>query len=265
MSAWPASPPFVILIQDLSYAEFLEQASLIADRLVFPFWFRRIPVCFFSWLSREAYETQPIKGEDLHRDVSRVIRALLAEQVLTLLERSNYQLASPDLLVPGTQKTLFTPIEEKMRTALEAHNLPYQPQVRLGRQVVDFLVEVQNSRVIVECESKAYHEPSKDPEPEQGPVAGGISALQVFRLGDRSRRGQMHPDDPGSGPLPDPARVWDGRRPGPQPAGGGRGGQWTDPGAGSGGFRQDQDPGEPDPEPAQPGDRPRTNPGAGVQ
>src|SRR5687768_11024394 len=39
MSAWPASPPFVILIQDLSYADFLDQASLIADRLVFPFWF----------------------------------------------------------------------------------------------------------------------------------------------------------------------------------------------------------------------------------
>src|SRR5215208_5472067 len=34
-SSIPASPPFVILIQDLSYAEFLEQASLIADRLVF--------------------------------------------------------------------------------------------------------------------------------------------------------------------------------------------------------------------------------------
>ena len=175
ISAWPASPPFVILIQDLSYAEFLDQASLIADRLVFPFWFRRIPICFFSQLSREAYETQPIKGEDLHRDVSRAIRALLAEQVLTLLERSNYQLASPHLLVPGAQKTLFTPIEEKMRTALEAHNLPYQPQVRLGRQVVDFLVPVgvQNSRVIVECESKAYHEPSKDPEPERGQSLAG--------------------------------------------------------------------------------------------
>jgi DNA helicase-2/ATP-dependent DNA helicase PcrA len=114
-----------------------------------------------------------VKGEDLHRDFSRVIRALLAEQVLTLLERSNYQLASPDLLVPGAQKTLFTPIEEKIRTALEAHQLSYQPQVRLGRQTVDFLVEMQNGRVIVECESKAYHEPSKDPEQERSLVLAG--------------------------------------------------------------------------------------------
>src|SRR5687767_13911524 len=138
----PASPPFVILLQDLSYADFLDGASLIADRLVFPLWFRRIPICFFSRLGREVYETPPVKGEDLHRDVSRAIRALLAEQVFTLLERSNYQLASPDLLASGAgapvREILFTPIEEKMRTALEAHGLSYQPQVRLGRQVVDF-------------------------------------------------------------------------------------------------------------------------------
>src|SRR5688572_27302045 len=150
-----ASYPFVILIQDLSYAEFLDQASLIADRLVFPLWFRRIPICLFSELGREAYQSQPIKGDDLHRDFARVIRALLAEQTLTLLERSNYQLVSPDLLVPGgpVPAILFTPIEEKLRTALEAHGLSYQSQVRLGRQFVDFLVEVQNSRVVVECES----------------------------------------------------------------------------------------------------------------
>src|SRR5215208_261228 len=111
----PASP-FVILIQDLSYAEFLERAAVIADRIVFPLWFRRIPICFFSWLGREAYESQPMRGEDLHTDFVRVVRALLSEQALTLLERSNYQITSPELLEPGLQKTLLTPIEEKVRT-----------------------------------------------------------------------------------------------------------------------------------------------------
>ncbi|HEX5942048.1 MAG TPA: UvrD-helicase domain-containing protein, partial [Anaerolineales bacterium] len=182
LATWPAwsaspassaSPPFVILIQDLSYAEFLEMASLLADRLVFPLWFQRIPVCFFSSLRREAYESQPVKGEDLHRDVSRTIRALLAEQTLTLLERSNYQFTSPELLDAGGQTTLFTPIEEKMRMALEAHKLSYQPQVRLGRQMVDFLVEVQNSKVVVECESKAHHEPSKEAEREKSRSLAG--------------------------------------------------------------------------------------------
>ena len=159
-----ASPPFVILIQDLTSVDFLEMASVIADRVVFPLWFRRIPICFFSPLGREVYVSPTLQGEDLHRDFPRVIRALLAEQVLTLLERSNYQIASPELLLPDEQKTLFTPIEEKIRAALEAHNLAYQPQVRLGRQMVNFLVEVQNKKVVVECESKAYHEPLKDAE-----------------------------------------------------------------------------------------------------
>jgi DNA helicase II / ATP-dependent DNA helicase PcrA len=160
------SPPFVILIQDLSYAEFGDQASLLADRLVFPLWFRRIPVCFFTHLDREAYASQPIIADDLHTDFSRVIRALLAEQVVTLLERSNFQLASPALLDPDGPVTaiLFTPIEEKLRAALEANGLACQSGVRLGRQVVDFLVEAPGGKVVVECESNGYHETLKEGE-----------------------------------------------------------------------------------------------------
>src|SRR5689334_17681096 len=86
--------PFVILVQDLPYPEFMERAAVIADRIVFPLWFRRIPICFFSWLSKATYQAQPIQGEDLHRDFPGVMRGLLREQVLTLLERSNYQIAA---------------------------------------------------------------------------------------------------------------------------------------------------------------------------
>lgn len=149
----PGPAPFVVVIQDVSYAEFVEKADLIADRLVFPLWFRRTPICFFSWLEQEAYEAGP-KGEEIHKDVARVIRELLAEQALTLLERSNYQVASPALLEPEAPKIQFTLPEEKLREALEAAGLSFQPQVRLGRQVVDFLVEVQNKKVVVECESR---------------------------------------------------------------------------------------------------------------
>ncbi|HJS18818.1 MAG TPA: UvrD-helicase domain-containing protein [Anaerolineales bacterium] len=166
-STTSASQNFVVLIQDLSYPEFLERASMIADRLVFPLWFRRIPICFFSNLSRETYEAQSIKGNDLHRDFARVIRALLAEQVLTLLDRSNYQFASPASLDLAPQQKIFTPIEEKLRTALEAHNLPCEPQVRIGRRTVDFLVNVQDKKVIVECESRAYPESVKGAQREK--------------------------------------------------------------------------------------------------
>src|SRR5215212_11955891 len=125
LGAGLASSPFLILIQDLAYAEFRDMAAPIADRLVFPAWFQRLPICFFSGLGREVYESQPIQGDDLHRDFPRVINALLAEQALTLLERSNIQIASPESLRDGRDGPglLFTPIEETMRTALEENGL----------------------------------------------------------------------------------------------------------------------------------------------
>ncbi len=178
----PTSPGFVILVQDLPYVEFLERAAVIADRIVFPLWFRRTPICFFSWSGAETYETPPIQGDDLHRDAARAIRALLAEQIATLLRRSNTQLASPELLEPGRQTNLFTPLEETMRTALETHSLSYQPQVRLGRQVVDFLVSMQDKKVVVECESKAYHEPSRDPQKESSLAGYPVCRFSVSQI-----------------------------------------------------------------------------------
>jgi DNA helicase-2/ATP-dependent DNA helicase PcrA len=160
----PVFSKFVILIQDLPYADFLGKASLIADKLIFPLWFQRVPICFFSYLSQGSYQSGPLAGEDLHKNVSSVIHALLAEQVFTLLERSNPQFTSPDFLSLSEYKTVFTPIEEKLLAALEAHQLTYQPQVRIGRYTVDFLVETQNNKVIVECDGRAFHNPSKDSE-----------------------------------------------------------------------------------------------------
>src|SRR5215813_6560872 len=87
----PKALSMMILIQDLPHSELLAEATVIADKLVFPLWFRRIPICFFSSLDREAYDVPDWKGEDLHKDSVQVIRRLLAEQVLTILDRSNYQ------------------------------------------------------------------------------------------------------------------------------------------------------------------------------
>ena len=170
----PGSARFVILLQDLSYAEFTDRAPVIADRLVFPLWFRRVPICFFSRLDRQTYDTQSIKGNDLHRDSSRVIRALLAEQVLTLLDRSNYQFASPDALDIPAGQPIFTPVEETLLGALETHNLSYKPQVRIGRRIVDFVVNVQDSKVIVECENRAYPDSAKDAQREKVAAPEGV-------------------------------------------------------------------------------------------
>ena len=174
LPAGPASPAFVLLVQDLPYDKFLDRASEIADRLIFPLWFRHVPVCFFSVLDRVAYDVPSINSDDLHRDFTRVVRALLAEQVLTLLDRSNYQFASPDSLDIPARQPVFTPVEEKLLGALELHNLSYEPQVRTGRRTVDFLLDIHGKKVIVECEGRAYQEFAQDGGREKAPVPEGI-------------------------------------------------------------------------------------------
>jgi superfamily I DNA/RNA helicase/very-short-patch-repair endonuclease len=164
LSNMPDSPQFVVVIQDLSYAGSLKQASLVADKFIFPLWFRGIPICFFSYPGRGVYEVFHVSGEELHKDPSAVVNLLLGEQVFTLLERSNYQFTSPHFLNLAENKTIFSPIEEKLLLALEAHNLSYQPQVRIGRYTVDFLVGVNDRKIIVECDGKAYHDAARDSE-----------------------------------------------------------------------------------------------------
>ena len=165
----PEPPAFVILVQDLSYTEFLGQASALADKLIFPLWFKRIAICFFSALGQGDYPENPVSGEALHKNYSGLINGLLSEQILTLLERANYQFSAPEFLNITKDKTIFTPIEERLRAALEKHQVAYQPQVRLGRYTVDFLVGERKKHalseangVIVECDGRDYHEPGRD-------------------------------------------------------------------------------------------------------
>jgi very-short-patch-repair endonuclease len=160
--ALPEPPAFVIIIQDLPYSEFLDQASDLADKLIFPLWFKRIAICFFSSIGRGEYIENPVSSEDLHKNYSMLINGLLNEQILTLLERANYQFSSPEFINLAGDKTIFTPIEEMLRAALDKHGLLYQPQARLGRYTVDFLVGEQDKRIIVECDGKGYHEPARD-------------------------------------------------------------------------------------------------------
>ena len=101
-----------------------------------------------------------------------------------------------------------------MRAGLEAHGLAYQPRVRLGRQTVDFLVGVQGKQVIVECESRAYHETPKGAErptarrgacrwhPWRGYPVCRFSASEIEGDVDKCIRTVQ-----GSGQLPDAARA----------------------------------------------------------
>ncbi len=176
----------VIFVQDLPLPDFLAKASHAADRVIFPLWFRRIPICFFSSLGRGEYENIPLNGRDLHREYGAVVNGLLCEQILTLLEHVNVQFASPEFLQFPPGKIVPTPIEELFQRALEDRRIPHQPQARLGRFIVDFLVELGEEKVIVECDGKAYHDPVKDRERDQILAAQGyrtfrFSGAEIFR------------------------------------------------------------------------------------
>jgi DNA helicase-2/ATP-dependent DNA helicase PcrA len=160
----PDPQNFAVIIQDLPFPDFLDRAALIADKLIFPLWFKRTSMCFFSAHGRGVYDVLSLGGNELHSGYTKVINSLLCEQIFVLLERVNYKFSSPVFLELPEHKTIFTPIEEKMLQALEENGLSYQPQVRLGRYTVDFLVEHKNKKIIVECDGKAYHYPRKDRE-----------------------------------------------------------------------------------------------------
>ena len=42
--------------------------------------------------------------------------------------------------------------------------ISFKSQVKLGRFYVDFILEINNSKIIVECDGKDYHDPDKDKE-----------------------------------------------------------------------------------------------------
>jgi superfamily I DNA/RNA helicase/very-short-patch-repair endonuclease len=171
----PGSPACVVIIQDLPWEEFLKQAAFIADRLIFPLWFRRVTLCFFSIPGRGAYNDLLLGGDELHKNYAMVVNSLLCEQIFTLLERVNLQFSNPGFLRLSAHKSVYTPIEEIMLRALNANKLSYRPQARIGRYTVDFLVTLEdgNKQVIVECDGKAYHDPRKDRERDKALALAG--------------------------------------------------------------------------------------------
>lgn len=175
----PKSQDFIVVVQDLPFPEFLDRASFVADKIIFPLWFRRVSICLFSLLGRSTYDDLSLGGNDLHNDYAMVVNSLLCEQIFVLLERVNNQFSAPTFLHTSEHKTIFTPIEDKLSNALKANALSYQPQVRIGRFTVDFLVAYENKKVIVECDGKAYHDPAKDRERDKFLASEGFLVCHI--------------------------------------------------------------------------------------
>ena len=64
---------------------------------------------------------------------------------------------------PASLETIrLTPIETKLRTALDERKLKYQMQPKLGKYRPDFVVSKNGKRVIVEADGVRYHVASSD-------------------------------------------------------------------------------------------------------
>ena len=112
---FPEPQDFVIIIQDLPFNEFLNRSAFIADRIIFPLWFRQVSMCFFSISSHSVYNDLHLGGNELHSNYQLVINSLLCEQIFTLLERVNYQFSSPYLPNLSDHKAISTPTEGNLR------------------------------------------------------------------------------------------------------------------------------------------------------
>lgn len=167
-----------VIIQDLDLESYQKQANYLADRIVFPLWYHHQSIVYFSVLSQADHSRKTIQAGDIHTNYSSVVTYLLCEQINALLSQINATFSTPDFLQFDPAKTILTPIEQKMAQALEQAALSYESQVRIGRYFVDFLVSVENRKLIVECDGRAYHDPVRDAERDKVLSAEGYPILR---------------------------------------------------------------------------------------
>ncbi len=153
-----------IIYQDLSFIQFIFKVQELVDKIIYPLWYMKRTICFFSEIDESKYLINSIESSWIHSNYDRIIRFLTCEQMLKLLKKVNYQFSSPEFFNYSEDNIEYTPIELIMKDALESALLLYEPQVRIGRYIVDFLVTNQNKKIIVECDGRAYHTIERDSE-----------------------------------------------------------------------------------------------------
>lgn len=159
-----ANAEIIIVFQDLPYTKFILGIQDFVDKIIFPLWYKKKTICFFSTIDKTEYNKKNITSYSIHTDYDSVVKFLLCEQMINLLERVNYQFTSPEFLSLSHDKTIFTPIELILKNALEKTSLGYESQVKIGRHFIDFLVINEARKIIVECDGRTYHTIERDSE-----------------------------------------------------------------------------------------------------
>ena len=96
--------------------------SPLIERVIFPAWFERIPVCFVSCAGRGEYPGKDVNPDSLHADLPAIGRFLLREQLIRLLEIQGGSrpplLSSSSALSPRVARPL--PLDDDLDTSQAA-------------------------------------------------------------------------------------------------------------------------------------------------
>lgn len=167
---------YLVFYQDLDLNELKKLIDKIVNEYLFPTYFYNIPIALFSKIEKTKYTNIQIDSGLIHQKLNEVESLLLIEQLHNLLEPNSIELSIDKSF---KKNEVLTPIEKIIKVELEKKKLSYKPQVKLGIHYVDFLVEHNNKKLIVECDGRDFHNPHKDKERDKILEKFGISILRL--------------------------------------------------------------------------------------
>ncbi len=169
---------YCFVFQDKNNSELLKVIEPLINKFIFPFFFRGKPIFYFTRSDKSKY-SGPIESGLIHTDFKYVIQQLLLEQLDKIIGQVCINYSSPEFLSQTQTEYLYTPIEQLLNDELLRLNINYAPQVKLGRFQVDFLVEIGQSKIIVECDGRDYHNPFKNKERDKELKKHGYKILHL--------------------------------------------------------------------------------------
>ncbi|MFB4168574.1 UvrD-helicase domain-containing protein [Virgibacillus sp. JSM 102003] len=169
----------LVIYQDINRAEMLKVVDPLVNKLIYPTWFHKNTIIYISTFEKKENSVYDISSTLIHSDYNKVIKLLSLEQLENILDLININIHDFNMISLYDERVLYTPIELILRDKLIEKNIPFEPQVKLGRFYVDFLVTINGQKVIVECDGRDYHSLEKDKERDKELEVEGY---RIFRF-----------------------------------------------------------------------------------
>lgn len=167
----------LIISQDVPVIRLKKNIDFLINKLIYASYYLNIPIIFLSKFPKSKYIIQ-INGDSIHKNYDRVVKNLLIEQLVNLLEIVNFTFISPNLS-NGLDNEFYTPIEKLFKEQCEINKIEYKSQVHFENYFVDFVLTHNGRKAIVECDGRDYHNPNLDKERDKALAKFG---LPIFRF-----------------------------------------------------------------------------------